>query len=91
MREPGAPPHQERDLPPVEAKAGRQVYACRINIRVKTESDSHKEAYSAELAPLFSTTKQMSVITLSAAIGQGLQYRTVPEVDVMLGDGRREK
>ncbi len=25
MREPGAPPHQERDLPPVEAKAGRLV------------------------------------------------------------------
>ena len=91
VREPGAPPRQERDLPPVEAKAGRQVYACRINIRVKTESDSHKEAYSAELAPLFSTTKQMSVIALSAAIGQGLPYRTVPEVDVMLGDSRREK
>jgi hypothetical protein len=75
----------------VEAKAGRLVYACRTNIRVKTESDSHKEAYSAELAMLFSTTRQMSVITLGAAIGQGLPYRMVPEVNVMLGNGRREK
>jgi hypothetical protein len=33
----------------------------------------------------------MSVITLSAGIGQELPYRTVPEVEVMLGDGRREK
>ncbi len=77
VREPSAPPRQERDLPPVEAKAGRLVYACRTNIRVKTESDSHKEAYSAELATLFSTTRQMSVIALGAAIGQGLPYRTV--------------
>ncbi len=80
VREPGAPPCQERDLPPVEAKEGRLVHACRINIRVKTESDSQKEIFSAELATLFSTTRQMSVITLSAAIGQGLPYRTVPEV-----------
>ena len=91
VREPGASPRQERDLPPVEAKAGRLVYACRINIRVKTESDSHKEIYSAELATLFSATRQMSVIALSAVIEQGLPYRTVPEVNVMLGDGRREK
>ncbi len=44
-----------------------------------------------ELATLFSATRQMSVIALSAAIGQGLPYRTVPEVNVMFGDGRREK
>jgi hypothetical protein len=75
----------------MEAKAGRLTFACRINIRVKTESDSHKEIYSAELATLFSTARQMLVIALSAAIGQGLPYRTVPEVNVMLGDGRREK
>jgi hypothetical protein len=91
VRRPDVPPRQERDLPPVEAKAGRLVYACRTNIRVKTELDSHKEAYSAELTTLFSTTRQMSVIALSAAIGRGLPYRTVPEVNVMLGDGRREK
>jgi hypothetical protein len=69
MRRPDAPPRQERDLPPVEAKADRLVYACCTNIRVKTESDSHKEASSAELTMLFSTTRQMSVIALSAAIG----------------------
>jgi len=91
VREPGASLRQERDLLPVEAKAGRLVYACRINIRVKTESDSHKEIYSAELATLFSATRQMSVIALSAVIEQGLPYRTVPEVNVMFGDGRREK
>jgi hypothetical protein len=33
----------------------------------------------------------MTVIALSAAIGQGLPYRTLPEVNVMLGHGRREK
>jgi hypothetical protein len=75
----------------VEAKAGRLVYACCTNIRVKTESDPHKEAYSAELTTLFSTTRQMSVIALSAAIGRGLPYRMVLEVSVMLGVGRREK
>jgi hypothetical protein len=91
VRRPDLLPHQERDLPPVEAKAGRLVYACRTNIRVKTKSDSYKEAYSAELTTLFSTTRQMSVIALSAAIGRGLPYRTVPEVNVMLGDGCREK
>jgi hypothetical protein len=75
----------------LEVKAGRLMFAYRTNIRVKTESHSHKEVYSAELATLFSTTRQMSVIALSAAIGQGLPYRTVPEVNMMLGDGRREK
>jgi hypothetical protein len=47
VRRPDAPTCQDRDLPPVEAKAGRSAYACRINIRVKTKSDSHKEAYGA--------------------------------------------
>jgi hypothetical protein len=46
---PDGPPRPVMDLPPVEAKAGRQVYACRINIRVKTVSDPHEETYSAEL------------------------------------------
>jgi hypothetical protein len=91
VREPGAPPRQGRDQSPVEAKAGRIAYACCINIRVKTESDSHKKIYSAELATLFSTTRQMSVIALSAANKRGLPYKAVPEVNVMLGDGRREK
>jgi hypothetical protein len=91
VRRPDAPPRQDRDLPPVEAKTGRPAYACRINIRVKTKSDSHKEAYGASLTTLFRATRQMSAIALSAAIEQGLPYRVVPEVNVMLGDGRREK
>jgi hypothetical protein len=91
VRWPDAPPCQDRDLPPVEAKAGRSTYACHIDIRVKTKSDSHKEAYSASLTTLFSATRQMTAISLSTAIEQGLPYRVVPEVNVMLGDGRREK
>jgi hypothetical protein len=79
------------ELPPVEAKAGRIVYACRTNIRVKAVSDSHAKIYSAELVMLFSTKRQMSVVALEAAIGQGLLNRTVQEVEIMLGDGRREK
>ncbi len=58
---------------------------------MKTRSDSHKEAYSAGLTTLFSATRQMSAISLSAAIEQGLPYRVVPVVNVILGDGRREK
>jgi hypothetical protein len=48
-------PSRERELPPpVEAKAGRSAYACRINIRVKTKLDSQKEDYGACLTTLFS-------------------------------------
>ncbi len=44
VRRPDRSPSQERELPPpVEAKAGRSAYACRIDIRVKTKSDSQKE------------------------------------------------
>ncbi len=90
MEEPGAQLGPDREQPPVEAKAGRIVYACRTNIRVKAVSDSHIKSYRAELATLFSTKRQMSVIALDAAMGQGLPYRTVPEVEVMFGS-RREK
>ncbi len=91
VRDPDAQPRAEVELPPVEAKAGSIVWACRTTIRMKVESDSHAESYSAELSTLFSTKRQMSVIALGAAIGQELLYRTVPEVEVMLGDGRRDK
>ncbi len=59
----------------MEAKAGRIVWACRTTIRVKAGSDSHAESYSAELSTLFSTKRQMSVITLGAGIGQELLCR----------------
>ncbi len=75
----------------MEAKAGRSTYACRIDIWVKTKRDSHKEEYGASLTTLFSASRQMSAIVQTAAVEKGVPYRTVPEVTVMLGDGRREK
>ena len=92
VRRPGRSPSQERELPPpVEAKAGRSTYACRIDIWVKTKLDLHKEEYGASLTTLFSASRQMSAIVQSVAVEKGVPYRTVPEVTVMLGDGRREK
>jgi hypothetical protein len=38
-RDPHMLPHVDRELPPVEPKAGRIPYACHTNIRIKTESD----------------------------------------------------
>jgi hypothetical protein len=54
------------------------------------KSDSHKEAYSAGLTTLFSATRQMSAITLSAAVGRGLPYRVVArsECDVRWPQGK---
>ncbi len=75
----------------MEAKAGRSTYACRIDIRIKTNSDLQKEAYGASLTTLFSASRQMSAIVQSTAVEKGVPYRIVPEVTVMLGDGRREK
>ncbi len=148
------PTGEERELPPpVEAKAGRSTYACRIDIRVKTRVstevtfwhsavygsdfrrnsgeiprnfsefrrncaeittevqkfrgipcqrnsvdtlvktkwDSQKEEFGASLTTLFSASRQMSAIVQSVAVEKGVPYRTVSEVIVMLGDGRREK
>jgi hypothetical protein len=75
----------------VEAKAGRPTYACRIDIRVRTKLDSQKEEYGASLTTLFSASRQMSAIVQTVAVEKGVPYRSVPEVTVMLGDGRREK
>jgi hypothetical protein len=75
----------------VEAKTGRSTYACCIDIRVKTMLDSHKEEYGVSLTTLFSASRQMLAIVQTTAVEKGVPYRTVPEVTVMLGDGRREK
>ncbi len=92
VRRPGRSPSRERELPPtVEAKAGRSTYACRIDIRIRTKLDSHKEEYGASLTTLFSASRQMSAIVQATAVEKGVPYRTVPEVTLMLGDGRREK
>ncbi len=81
MRQPGKSPSRERELPPpVEVKAGRSTYACRFDIRVKTKRDSQKEEYGASLTALFSASRQMSAIVQTTAVGEGVPYRTVPEV-----------
>jgi hypothetical protein len=74
----------------VEAKAGKATYACRMDIRVRTKLDSRKEEYGASLAALFSASRQMTAVVQAVAVEKGLPWRTVPEVTVMLGDGRRE-
>ncbi len=67
------------------------LYACRTDIRVRTKLDSQKEEFRASLAALFSASRQMTAVVQAAAVEKGLPWRTVPEVTVMLGDGRREK
>ncbi len=67
------------------------TYACRIDIRVRTKLDSQKEEFGASLAALFSASRQMTAVVQAVAVEKGLPWRTVPEVTVMLGDGRREK
>jgi hypothetical protein len=62
----------DRELPLVEQKAGRTLYACGANISVKTTADSWADSYRAELATLFDTRWQMLAIVTEAAIGQGL-------------------
>jgi hypothetical protein len=83
VRRSDASPSQDRELPPVEAKAGRSTYACRIDIRVKTKSDLQKEVYGASLTMLFSASRQMSAIVQSTAVEKGVPYRIVPEVTMM--------
>jgi hypothetical protein len=91
VRRPGKTPRPERELPPpMEAKAGRVTYACRMNIMARTKMDSRKEDYGASLAALFSASRQMTADVQTVAVEKGLPWRTVPEVTVMLGDGRRE-
>jgi hypothetical protein len=87
---PQAPPRGDNEPPPVEPKAGRMPYACRTNIQVKVASDLQADSYSAELATLFDTKRQMSAIVTETAISRGLEYMTVPEVEVILDDGRRK-
>jgi hypothetical protein len=61
-----------------------------MDIRVRTKLDSRKEEYGASLAALFSASRQMTAVVQAVAMEKGLPWRTVPEVTVMLGDGRRE-
>ncbi len=74
----------------MDAEEGRVTYACRMNIMARTKMDSRKEDYGARLAALFSASRQMTAVVQAVAVEKGLPWRTVPEVTVMLGDGRRE-
>ncbi len=91
VRRPGKTPSPEREMPsPVEPEAGKASYACRMDVMARTKTDSRKEEYGASLSLLFCASRQMTAIVQSVAVEKGLHWRTVPEVTVMLGDGRRE-
>jgi hypothetical protein len=67
VKDQDAQPSTERELPLVEAKARRIVYACCTNSSVKAVSDSHANSYNAGISTLFCTKRQMSVLSLSTA------------------------
>jgi hypothetical protein len=91
VRRPGKTPSPEREMPsPVEPEAGKASYACRMDVMARTKTDSQKEEYGASLSVLFCASRQMTAIVQSVAVEKGLHWRKVPEVTVMLGDGRRE-
>ena len=91
VRRPGSTPSPERRIPtPVEPVAGKASYACRMDVMARTKKDLRQEEYGADLSVLFCASRQMTAIVQSVAIEKGLPWRTVPEVTVMLGDGRRE-
>ncbi len=74
----------------VEPVAGRAIYACRMDVMARTKADLRQEEYGADLSVLFCPSRQMTAVVQSVAIEKGLPWRTVPEVTIMLGDGRRE-
>jgi hypothetical protein len=91
VRRPRRTPSPEREMPtPVEPETGKARHSCRMDIMARTKSDLRKEEYGASLSVLFSASRQMTAVVQSVAVEKGLPWRTVPEVTVMLGDGRRE-
>ncbi len=59
MRGPGKSPSPERELPPpMEAEAGKVIYACRMNIMARTKTDLRKGDYGASLAALFCASRR---------------------------------
>jgi hypothetical protein len=91
VRRPGKTPSPERDMPPpVEPEAGKRYYACRMDVEARTKTDSRRGEYGASLTVLFCASRQMTAVVQTVAVEKGLPWRTVPEVTVMLGDGRRE-
>ncbi len=91
VRRPGKTPSPEREMPsPVEPELGKATYACRMDVMARTKTDSRKEECGASLSVLFCASRQMTAIVQTVAVEKGLHWRTVPEVTVMLGNGRRE-
>jgi hypothetical protein len=91
VRRPRKTPSPEREMPqPVEPEAGKATSACRMDVMARTKMDSRKEEYGASLSVLFCASRQMTAIVQTVAVEKGLPWRMVPEVTVMLGDGRRE-
>ncbi len=91
VRRPGRTPSLGREIPtPVEPEAGKASYACRTDVMARTKKDLRQEEYGADLSVLFCASRQLTAVVQSVAIEKGLPWRTVPEVTVMLGDGRRE-
>ncbi len=74
----------------MEPVAGRASYACRMDVMARTKKDLRQEGYGADLSVLFCPARQMTAVVQSVAIEKGLPWRTVPEVTIMLGDGRKE-
>jgi hypothetical protein len=91
VRRPGRTPSPVEEMPtPGAPAAGKVSYACRMEIMVKTKADLRQGEYGADLSVLFCPTRQMTAVVESVAIEKGIPWRAVPEVTVMLGDGRRE-
>jgi hypothetical protein len=91
VRRPRRTPSPVEEMPtPGAPAAGKVSYACRMEVMVKTKADLRQGEYGADLSVLFCPTRQMTAVVESVAIEKGIPWRAVPEVTVMLGDGRRE-
>ena len=91
VRRPGRTPSPVEEMPtPAEPVAGKAIYACRMDVMAKTKADLRQDEYGTDLSVLFCPARQMTAVVQSVAIEKGLPWRAVPEVTVMLGDGRRE-
>ena len=91
VRRPGRTPSPVEEMPTLGASAaGKVIFACRMEVMVKTKADLRQGEYGADLSVLFCPTRQMTAVVESVAIEKGIPWRAVPEVTVMLGDGRRE-
>ncbi len=81
VRRPGRTPSPVGEIPTtVVPVAGRAVYACRMDVMVKTKADLRQEEYGTDLSVLFCPARQMTAVVQSVAIEKGIPWRAVPEV-----------